>query len=275
MCNSPRPKVSTVTPSYNSAETIETLLSSIRRQTYPNIEIIVVDNFSSDGTEEISKKYTGMVISHKSERSEARNIGVKHATGKYVFFLDSDLELTSFIVERCVDACERQHLDGVIIPEKSKGNTFWAKCRNFEKAAYLNDKHKMSVLFMRKAAFEAVGGYDVNLVAGEDYDFNVRFSDAGYRSKMISEYMYHHETISFANILRKSYHYGKTMPRYIEKRPKGFIDQFFPLRKSYFQVNCGYTVSFSCVIGLVIMKVAQYFAALVGVFAAKISRVSW
>lgn len=259
-----KPLVSIVTPTYNSAKTIETLLLSIHNQTYSNIEVIIVDNFSVDSTPEIVKKYGAKVISHRSGRSEARNVGATHASGSHLFFLDSDLELTPFIVEQCVKICEMKQVDGVIIPEKSKGTGFWAKCRSLEKLAYINDRHKMSILFMRKNVFDKLGGYDKNLVAGEDYDLNVRFYEAGCKCIMIEEFMYHHEAPSLIVMLRKSYGYGKTMPNYAQKRPKNFIEQFFPIRRSYIR-NSNFFLSHPIyIVGVTIMKTLQYFVAFLG-----------
>ncbi len=53
------PLVSVIIPTYNSSRTLEKCLESIKNQTYKNVEIIVVDNNSTDNTKEIAKKYTG------------------------------------------------------------------------------------------------------------------------------------------------------------------------------------------------------------------------
>jgi len=262
------PLVSIIIPTYNSARTVSTLLSSIRKQSYSSIEIIVVDNFSTDSTPEIAKTYGAKVISHRSGRSEARNVGASHAKGRYLFFLDSDLELTPFVVERCVKVCETKLLDGVIIPEKSKGKGFWAECRGLEKLAYINDKHKMSILFMRKDVFDRLGGYDKDLVAGEDYDLNVRFYEAGCKCIMIKDFMYHHEVSSLNTIMRKSYMYGKTLPKYVRKRPVDCFKQFFPIRSSYVfssKVLLRYPLH---AVGLIFLKMLQYFVAFLGILAS-------
>ena len=256
--------VSIIVPTYNSANTIRTLLSSIQRQTYSNIEVIIVDNLSTDYTPEIARKYGAKVISHKSGRSEARNVGAAHANGSYLFFLDSDLELTPFIVEECIKVCETKQVDGVIIPEKSKGKTFWAKCRGLEKLTYVNDKHKMSILFMKQNVFDRLRGYDKNLVAAEDYDLNVRFYEACYKCITIKEFMYHHEASSLIDMLRKSYGYGKTIPNYVQKRPKNFIEQFFPIRRSYICNSKIFLTNPIYIVGLAIMKTLQYMVAFLG-----------
>ena len=93
--------VSVVVPTYNSEETIAVCLNSIKRQQYSNIEIIIVDNHSADQTREIAKGF-GKVYNKGPERSTQRNFGAKNANGDYLFFVDSDMELSSNVIEECV-----------------------------------------------------------------------------------------------------------------------------------------------------------------------------
>jgi glycosyltransferase involved in cell wall biosynthesis len=87
------PKISIVTPSYNQAHYIERTIKSVLDQRYPNLEYIVMDGGSKDGTVKILKKY-GDQIKWKSEKdsgqSEAINKGLRKATGEIVAFLNSD-----------------------------------------------------------------------------------------------------------------------------------------------------------------------------------------
>lgn len=88
-----QPKISIVTPSYNQAQFIERTIQSILDQDYPNLEYIVMDGGSTDGTVDILKKYSDQ-IKWKSEKdggqSEAINKGLRMATGDIVAFLNSD-----------------------------------------------------------------------------------------------------------------------------------------------------------------------------------------
>ncbi len=86
-------KISIITPSYNQAHFIERTIESILGQKYPDLEYIVMDGKSSDGTVDILKKYSDHII-WKSEKdsgqSEAINKGLRMATGDIVAFLNSD-----------------------------------------------------------------------------------------------------------------------------------------------------------------------------------------
>src|SRR3989304_9732791 len=88
------PLVSIIVTTKNESDVIERLLKSIKSQTHDNLEIIVVDNQSSDRTKEISKQYTRNVYDYGPERSAQRNFGARKAGGQYFLFLDADMELT-------------------------------------------------------------------------------------------------------------------------------------------------------------------------------------
>src|SRR5687768_3411679 len=77
----PLPLVSVVVPTRNSQRTIERCLRSIREQSYPAIELVVVDNFSTDDTFQISTELADLVISAGPERSAQRNLGIERASG--------------------------------------------------------------------------------------------------------------------------------------------------------------------------------------------------
>lgn len=102
------PLVSIIIPTRNSARTLETCLLSIQNQSYPNIEIIVVDNFSTDGTYEIANKYAQKSYQKGPERTEQKNHGIEQASGEYVCFIDSDMELTSQVIQSCVHLFENR-----------------------------------------------------------------------------------------------------------------------------------------------------------------------
>lgn len=102
--HSEHPLVSVVVTTRNEERNIGNCLRSIREQTYPNIEIIVVDNNSDDRTKEISANFTDKVYNVGPERSAQRNHGLlKVAVGKYRAYFDADMLLAPDLIQSCVD----------------------------------------------------------------------------------------------------------------------------------------------------------------------------
>ncbi|WP_294455649.1 glycosyltransferase family 2 protein [uncultured Bacteroides sp.] len=87
------PKVSVVTICYNSVQFIEKTIQSVLSQTYPNVEYIVIDGGSTDGTKEIIEKYSSRITYWCSEKDggiyDAMNKGIKKATGEWINFMNS------------------------------------------------------------------------------------------------------------------------------------------------------------------------------------------
>jgi len=228
-----RTLVSLIIPTKNSEETIGTCLKSVREQTYPNIEVVVVDSYSSDGTREIAEKFGAKIIESRAMRSKARNIGAEKATGALTLFLDSDMELSPKVIEECVNKVKEGY-DTVIIPEVSVGIGFWANCKALEKSCYIGDELIEAPRFFKREVFEAVKGYDPELEAGEDWDLNQRIGKAGYRIGRIRAFIRHHEgRLSLRETMLKKYQYGKTLELYRIKHPKEAKDQLNLIRPAF------------------------------------------
>ena len=92
-----QPKLSVITIVYNNTRDIERTMLSVLNQTYPNIEYIVIDGLSTDGTINIVKKYKSRISKFVSEKDEgiydAMNKGLALATGDYVLFMNSGDEI--------------------------------------------------------------------------------------------------------------------------------------------------------------------------------------
>jgi len=100
-------KFSIIIPTYNSEKYIENCLGKILKQTYKNIEIIVVDDCSTDDTVKVLEKYENIKIYKTKENSRqgaARNIGLEHVKGDYILFIDSDDSLYGLdVIEKIAD----------------------------------------------------------------------------------------------------------------------------------------------------------------------------
>lgn len=210
-----RPTVSVIVPTYNSAEFIEACLTSIRTQTYPFIELIVVDNNSTDNTKELAREYTALVFNQGPERSAQRNYGVRKASGEYVLIIDSDMVLGKQVVEQCVDQFEAdKQVVGLVIPEESFGEGFWAKCKQLERSYYVGVEWMEAARAFRRKIYQKVGGYDEAMVSGEDWDLSQRVSEHGKLGR-VQEFIRHNEgKLKLSRTLQKKYYYAQKFAAY-------------------------------------------------------------
>lgn len=216
-----KPLVSIIVPTKNSSQTLEACLRSLKEQSYQDIEIIVVDNFSTDTTQEIARKYTEKVFARGPERSPQRNYGVSQASGVYVAIIDSDMELSKEVVQECVKKMQSDTLIlGLVIPEESFGEGFWAQCKKLERSFYVGVPWMEAARFFTKEAFERAGGYNESMVSGEDWDLSQRIEGAG-KIDRIDQYIYHNEgRISLAKTLKKKFYYAKQFKNYLVNNQK-------------------------------------------------------
>ncbi len=267
MANKEMPLVSVIIPTYNSENTLGKCLESIRNQTYKNIEIIVVDNFSQDKTVEICKKYNAKVIQIKSERAKAKNIGLRDANGKYVLFIDSDMELTPKVIGECVALIESDpKIGGIIIPERSVGGSYWVKVRDFERSFYAGTEIE-SARFFRKDLALQVGGFDEDIVFFEESTLPQKIEKLGYNVKArISSYILHHEeNFSLLKWLKKKYYYGKTARAYKAKyREYGNKQISILYRFKLFLKERKFWSRLHLAVGVIVLKELEYLAAAFG-----------
>lgn len=213
------PLVSIVIPTCNSEATIPICLESIVKQTYKNIEVIIVDKFSKDRTTEIAKNMGVKVIQAIEERSKAKNIGLRNSRGKYILFIDSDMELSSTVIEQCIELAESNlKIGGIVIPEISVGNSYWAKVRSFERSFYAETPIE-SARFFRKDVALLVGGFDEDIVFYEEATLSHKIEELGHnvRARINSHIIHHEERFSLRKWLKKKYYYGKTVKVYINR----------------------------------------------------------
>ena len=226
------PLVSVIIPTRNSAQFLEACLQSIKNQTYKNIEIIVVDNNSTDNTKEIAKKYTKLVFNKGPERSAQRNFGAKNSNGEYLLFIDSDMELTPKVIENCVAKIQSNNKTGaIIIPEESFGKGFWAQCKKLERSYYIGIEWIEAARFYKKSTFLKADGFDENLIAGEDWDLSQRVSILR-NIERINDLIYHNEgKIELTKFISKKFYYGKRISLYLKKQTYKKNSQINPLSR--------------------------------------------
>jgi len=180
------------------------------------VEIIVVDNNSTDNTVKIAREFTDKVYNKGPERSAQRNFGVEKARGKYILYLDADMSLSERVIEECVNKCEKEDYVALYIPERVVGRGFWIKVRDFERSFY-NATCTDCVRFVRRDKFKEIGGFDERLTGPEDWDFDRRIKEVG-NVDIINSLIYHNEgKFSFRKYINKKLYYAQSFNKYIQK----------------------------------------------------------
>jgi len=271
---SEKPLVSVVIPTYNSEKTLPLCLESIRRQTYRSIEIIIVDRYSRDKTVEIAEKYGAKIFQLDAERAKAKNFGLEKARGKYVLFVDSDMELSKDVVKKCVELAESdEKVGGIVIPERSVGDGFWVKIRDFERSFYAGTEVESARFFRRDLALQ-VGGFDEDVVFFEESTLPQKIEKLGYNVKArVSAYILHHEEdFSLLKWLKKKYYYGKTGWKYIRRYRQYGSRQISPLRRfGLFLKDKRFYSKPLLALGVIALKSLEYIASAMGYIVGRIS----
>jgi glycosyltransferase involved in cell wall biosynthesis len=267
------PLVSAIVPTRNAADSLRPCLESLTHQSYPYLEILVVDNHSTDATLDIARALTPLVYTRGPERSAQRNAGARAAHGSYLVFLDSDMVLDPTVIERCVqkmwaDAATK----GIIIPERSVGEGFWARCKALERSCYVGDDSIEAARFFDRAAFDAVGGYDETLTAAEDWDLSQRVAQIGSLGR-INAYITHLEgRLTLQETMRSKFYYGRTLGRYVRKQPGKAVRQLQLVRPAFVRHWRWLLAHPVLTAGMVVMKTCEFAAGGAGLALASYRR---
>ncbi|MGB9714459.1 MAG: galactosyltransferase-related protein [Candidatus Bathyarchaeales archaeon] len=207
------------------------------------------------------------------ERSYARNFGANRAKGRFLFFVDSDMELTPNVIAECVNICNCRKADAVIIPEETFGEGFLVECKKLEKKMRLKEFYGEAPRFFKKDVFQLVGGYDNNLVTGEDFELAQRIYKAGFSVKRCSAIIRHREeNLSLKKLVKKVFYYGEKLPTYIRKEPTLAFKTSSPIRfLKHISLLRNHPIQF---VGLCLLKLIEYLAYIAGASAYVLSKIS-
>ncbi len=203
-------KISIITITYNSAATLQHALDSVLSQTYPDIEHVLVDGASKDGTRELIEKYAREHANVRwvSEKDggiyNAINKGIRMATGDIIGFLHSDDQLYSAdSIEQVAEAFESSHADVVYgdlqyckdgrVVRRWKSNAFSPRSLKF------GWMPPHPTVYVRREVYQQVGEYDEWFSIAADYDMMLRIFKTGYKTHYIPSVLVSMETGGASN----------------------------------------------------------------------------
>lgn len=268
-----KPLVSIIIPTKNSSKFLENCLKSIRKQTYPYIETIIVDGKSTDETIPLAKKYNVTLYIYKPKVASGifdaphkKNYGAKKAEGAYIYLVDADMELQKDVVKEAVSLCE-EGSDAVIIPENSFGRGIWAQAKNLERRCYWGDDTIESPRFVKKKVWNIIGGFDQTLGGGgEDWDLYQKLQEGCYKTVRTTNLVRHNEgDLHLTYLMRKRFMYGRDTLKYIAKRPSAGMKSYFPIRKAYIKNWRLFLKRPNDTLWFLIMRTAEYGSGLAGI----------
>ncbi len=188
-------KISVIMPTYNRGDVIERSVRSVLSQTYKNLELIIVDDGSTDNTEQLIHGFgdTRIVYAKQGRNAgaaHARNTGAGLASGEWIAFQDSDDEWVQDKLEKQMDYWRRhpeyamvycpfttyREADTKGIKTPSEEYTREELEGNILQSILIQNKIGTPTMLMKKESFFCVGGFDESYRCLEDWDFAIRFS---------------------------------------------------------------------------------------------------
>ncbi|MGV9316266.1 glycosyltransferase family 2 protein [Streptomyces sp. NPDC003691] len=201
-----RPTVSVIIPTYNYEKTLGAVLESVYAQTLTPLDVVVVDDRSTDNSREIARQFPCTLVTSPVNRgvSAARNLGVRHSRGEILFFLDSDVALAPDALANAVDlllsdpgtGCvhgiyDTEPLidDGPVERYRILHAHHWRR-----RSIGLVGTAIFALAAMPRSVFEEVGPFDEKLRDSEDVEYSARLSVA-HRIRMTDTVVGRHDDV--------------------------------------------------------------------------------
>lgn len=217
------PKVSVVVCSFNGSRTLHECLTSLMCLDYPDYEVILVNDGSTDATAKIAEEFPQIVYHYQENRglSVARNVGAELATGEIVAYTDDDCVADKDWLKYLVRAMQDQKVDAIGGPNITPPADGWvAKCIAASPGnpshVMLDDRHAEHVpgcnMAFRRDTLLRLGGFDPQYrQAGDDVDICWRFLDAGLKIGFAAGAMvWHHRRATVRAYRKQQQGYGRS-----------------------------------------------------------------
>ncbi len=263
--------VSVVVPTKEVAGPLAPCLASIKAQTYTPIELIVVDNGSTDGTVAVAEQHADLVLHAGPERSAQRNLGIERSRGDWILWIDADMVLPPTLIAAMIAAGEADGAIGVFALEETTGEGFWAACRRLERSCYWDEVSVQSPRLVRASWFAEHGGFSTALSGTEDADLRNRMVASGGPMTSVPDMIIHEEgRLSLPVLCRKRYYYGKSLPAFRRLQPGAMSQQAGATVSAYVRGWRRLLREPLHALGLVVMRAVELGAYAVGALVGEI-----
>jgi len=217
--------VSVVIPCYNSGTTLQETLDSVERQTYQNLEVIVVDDGSDDATKALLSALGDRVILISQENkglSAARNTGIRNSSGDYVLPLDADDYLHPDFIKLCMDELSAVNNKIFVFTYLNCfGDTVGVLEKTYNRLDQLFVNQLPYCMLYPKQAWRELGGYDEDMRLGyEDWEFNIRLGIHGYVGVVVKRPLFNYRVSSSGMLKSVSGNRHGMLWAYIQKKHK-------------------------------------------------------
>jgi glycosyltransferase involved in cell wall biosynthesis len=222
------PLVSVVIPCYNDGYYLDDSVSSVKSQAFTDIEIIIVNDGSTDeATLQKLKSFNdpGITVLHKENGhlSSARNHGIQHAKGQIVVTLDADDRFEETFIEKGINALKADNSIGAVTCylksfglKKYKWKPLGGDIKNF-----LYRQESCASAMFRKECWEKTGGYDEQMKNGyEDWEFWIRLTSSGWKVHVLKEYLLNYRVTEKSMLLTESEPKREAIVNYIMEKHK-------------------------------------------------------
>jgi GT2 family glycosyltransferase len=231
------PRVSVVVCAYNAADTLDDCLASLETLTYPDYEIILVNDGSKDRTSEIGRRYprVRVVDTPNGGLSAARNLGLAEATGEIVAYTDADVRvdrdwLTFLVQPFLTSEVVASGGPNVVPPDDPPMAQCIARAPGGPTHVLLDDRTAEHVpgcnMAFRREALLAIGGFNpIYLRAGDDVDVCWRLQTRGWKIGFAAAALvWHHHRSSVRAYWRQQVGYGEGETWLMAHHPEKFLD---------------------------------------------------
>ena len=265
MTDMPPIVASVVVPTRNSIRTIRECLLSIRAQDVAGIELIVVDNFSDDGTWAVARELADIALQSGPERSAQRNAGIAHSRADWILWVDSDMVLPTDCVRVALATADGAGASAVALPEVTVGAGYLSACRALERSCYVDDETLHNPRLMRRDLLDELDGFDERMSGPEDTSLRHQLRAAGVEVVLAPIRVVHDEgRLTLLDVLQKRVYYGRSLRTFAQAHPGALREQGLGTLRAFWRQRRRLLADPPHAIGMLGMRAAEAAAYAVG-----------